>query len=167
MFLKMQNCSICSSLRIFPSQVLNFCTTIFKESIISNNSFLSLSIKQSNAFIILGFLLLIEYYQITKLQISFKKSQNSNKYTYEKRLKPKFYLHLHLDLITFIRFITNAAGGLLEILRLRALYFHCNCMAICRGVFEPKFLGQQPKICVPTSPVSQLFLVGTRNSTPW
>ena len=101
MFLEMQNCSICSSLRIFPSQVLNFCTTIFKESIISNNSFLSLSIKQSNAFIILGFLLLIEYYQITKLQISFKKSQNSNKYTYEKRLKPKFYLHLHLDLCTF------------------------------------------------------------------
>ena len=98
MFLEMQNCSICSSLRIFPSQVLNFCTTIFKESIISNNSFLSLSIKQSNAFIILGFLLLIEYYQITKLQISFKKSQNSNEYTYEKRLKPKFYLHLHLDL---------------------------------------------------------------------
>ena len=99
MFLEMQNCSICSSLRIFPSQVLNFCTTIFKESIISNNSFLSLSIKQSNAFIILGFLLLIEYYQITKLQISFKKSQNSNEYTYEKRLKPKFYLHLHLDLM--------------------------------------------------------------------
>ena len=30
---------------------------------------------------------------------------------------------------------------------------------VIRGVFEPKFLGQQLKICVPTSPVSQLFLV--------
>ena len=98
MFLEMQNCSICFSLRIFPLQVLNFCFIILKESITLSDHFLSLSIKQSYAFIILGFLLLIEYYQITKLQISFKKSKNSNEYTYEKRLKPKFYLHLHLDL---------------------------------------------------------------------
>ena len=60
MFLEMQNCSICSSLRIFPLQILNFCSLVFKESIISSYSFLSSSIKQSYAFNILGFLLLIK-----------------------------------------------------------------------------------------------------------
>ena len=60
MFLEMQNSSICSSLRIFPSQVLNFCSLIFTESIISCDSFLSLLIKHSNYLIILWFLSLIE-----------------------------------------------------------------------------------------------------------
>ena len=58
-----KSANLCSlSLRILPLQVLNFCTTISKETIISNNSFLSLLINQSNGFIMLGCLLLIEYY---------------------------------------------------------------------------------------------------------